>query len=655
MYFYRQLAKQFFQNLYIGFGPDEVRSQLATEKKEPNWDTLSEGVLANLSPEQRKLAWDIEEQIANLQKEYEVESAGEKINGAWARNIESSLTEEDMQDPDAQSLLERLEMYKRRLSEATGAKENVSLRLSALSNDLKNVSWVSSEVTGSIETEWEYEISPESLKKFRDYVSEKAREGGIPESVLLSVLSEKYDFTGITDSEAEKKLTEEYLSNVEWFDEEISELIADWKSRDIQTEWPEAFTQENVEKEIIFSAIHWSDTPVSQGIARIKERSPSLDDGTIAWKILEFLRNLFGIDMHKDGALSTLWGSEENLNRMLSRTGDMNELGSLSAFYESGERWPEAINGEDKDQKGNAMPSMGSYQMRAEPLGKFSEKMGIKGDHTKPFTWKEYTEFALNWQKKVQEVWKEAFQKAEHEFIKETHYDKTVSQLGLDISKSSMVVKNVIWSTSVQHWPGTSIIKEAIENVGLNPWKQASEASFIKEVYRLRSVAESRTVGRYKAELRLALGQLQIMWWTAIDKEVASIRSVPKRVTYKPNGKVKMTYCAETSRLNLEQFWKTAPKAGDATNLKKHYAKNWGLSETPQGNLFQYFSRSNKFPEHGHVATGFVKNGKAYILDPYLPANGKWQRVGTPIPLETYISFLKVSGRYSPWPNFKTV
>ena len=60
----------------------------------------------------------------------------------------------------------------------------------------------------------------------------------------------------------------------------------------------------------------------------------------------------------------------------------------------------------------------------------------------------------------------DAFQKAQHAFIKETHYDllcaKILSDDELDMNTRSRALQDVVWSTAVQHGGATSIVHRAI-------------------------------------------------------------------------------------------------------------------------------------------------------------------------------------------------
>jgi hypothetical protein len=117
-----------------------------------------------------------------------------------------------------------------------------------------------------------------------------------------------------------------------------------------------------------------------------------------------------------------------------------------------------------------------------------------------------------------------------------------------------------------------------------------------------------------------------------------SISSAPAE---KVNG---MTYCSRTAVINAEKFWIKAPR-WNAKDVENSYASKWLLTLNPPSDakVVEIFSASKKFPQYWHRAIWYNQNGQWYVLDPYLPATGKWQR--EPIPLQTYTSYLNARWR----------
>ncbi len=83
------------------------------------------------------------------------------------------------------------------------------------------------------------------------------------------------------------------------------------------------------------------------------------------------------------------------------------------------------------------------------------------------------------------------FAAAQKNFIAQTHFQPQVNKLqkvGININKYSNVLKDVIWSTAVQHGANTDVIASAIRKVGAN----APENQLIKAIYNERWGGGSR-------------------------------------------------------------------------------------------------------------------------------------------------------------------
>jgi murein DD-endopeptidase MepM/ murein hydrolase activator NlpD len=155
-------------------------------------------------------------------------------------------------------------------------------------------------------------------------------------------------------------------------------------------------------------------------------------------------------------------------------------LGELSAKYECGGRGPGTVSTGSGDPGG---VSYGSYQMAtktgtvarfvAQPGFPWSQDFQGLAPGTAPFTaaWKQ---IAANDTA--------AFQKAQHAFIKKSHYDLLVAKIlnddNLDINTRSGALQDVVWSTAVQHGGATSIVHRALANVQAKP----SDPGFDKEL-----------------------------------------------------------------------------------------------------------------------------------------------------------------------------
>ena len=138
-------------------------------------------------------------------------------------------------------------------------------------------------------------------------------------------------------------------------------------------------------------------------------------------------------------------------------------LGALSAKYETGGRGPGVVSTGAGDPGG---VSYGSYQM-ATKMGVVQRFVAQTG-----FPWaKDFqnltagtAQFTAVW-KRIAAEQTDDFQKAQHAFIKMTHYDplaaKVLADDKLDVNTRSGALRDVIWSTAVQHGPATSIVHRA--------------------------------------------------------------------------------------------------------------------------------------------------------------------------------------------------
>jgi hypothetical protein len=173
-------------------------------------------------------------------------------------------------------------------------------------------------------------------------------------------------------------------------------------------------------------------------------------------------------------------------------------LGELSAKYETGGRGPGTVSTGAGDPGG---VSYGSYQM-ASKMGVparfvsqagfpwLSDFQGLKAG-TAPFT--------ACW-KRIAAAETDAFQRAQHAFIKKSHYDQLAAKVlnddGLDVNTRCRALQDVIWSTAVQHGGATPIVHRALANVSLPKTDPGYDEQAIRCIYAER--------GRKKADGNLA-------------------------------------------------------------------------------------------------------------------------------------------------------
>ena len=130
------------------------------------------------------------------------------------------------------------------------------------------------------------------------------------------------------------------------------------------------------------------------------------------------------------------------------------QLGDSSAAFESGGRGASTISRGFGDLGGK---SYGTYQLASNTgtLQAFLDQSGYgeKLNGLRPGSW----EFDRQW-KRLADTDPE-FAKAQHDFVKRTHYDKAMGGLadaGIDLSKRGKAVQDAVWSTSVQFGAGSA-------------------------------------------------------------------------------------------------------------------------------------------------------------------------------------------------------
>jgi hypothetical protein len=169
-------------------------------------------------------------------------------------------------------------------------------------------------------------------------------------------------------------------------------------------------------------------------------------------------------------------------------------LGTLSAKYETGGRGPGTVSTGAGDRGG---VSYGSYQM--------ASKLGVPTRFVRQdgFPWLAdfqnctagTAEFTACW-KRIAKNETDAFQKAQHEFIKRTHYDLLVAKImsddGFDVNTRCRALQDVVWSTAVQHGGGTTIVHRAIAKCNVARTDPGFDEQLIRAIYAER--------GRTKAD-----------------------------------------------------------------------------------------------------------------------------------------------------------
>jgi len=161
------------------------------------------------------------------------------------------------------------------------------------------------------------------------------------------------------------------------------------------------------------------------------------------------------------------------------------ELGILSAKYETGGRGPGTVSSGAGDPGG---VSYGSYQMATKTgtAKRFVTQSSFPWlqdfQNLTPGT----SDFSACW-KKIATNQTDEFQKCQHEYIKKTHYDllvaKILSEDSVDINTRSNALQNVVWSTAVQHGPGTPIVHRACGTLSCKQTDPQYDEQLIRAIY----------------------------------------------------------------------------------------------------------------------------------------------------------------------------
>lgn len=179
--------------------------------------------------------------------------------------------------------------------------------------------------------------------------------------------------------------------------------------------------------------------------------------------------------------------------------------GSLSAQFESGSKGVSAIG---YDRVGGT--SYGKYQI-ASKTGTMDRFIKFLKDKAPEVADKLLNAGPANTGSKsgaMPDVWKKmaavdpsGFEKLQHDFIKDSHYTPAakmiLKQTGIDMNSLPGPIREVLWSTSVQHGPtgASKLISKAIDKLADSAQSKGFPTDLVKEIYGERQGQFSSSTG----------------------------------------------------------------------------------------------------------------------------------------------------------------
>lgn len=215
-------------------------------------------------------------------------------------------------------------------------------------------------------------------------------------------------------------------------------------------------------------------------------------------------------------ASSTAMGAEKGVGALVD---DM--LGQLSARFESGDKGVEAVG---YDRVGGT--SYGKYQIasRTGTMEQFLEFLDDKAPdlakrlrNAGPLDTGSTVGRAPDEWRSIAASQPERFERLQHEFIKNGHYsparEKILESTGVDLDQASAALKEVLWSTSVQHGPSgaAKIFSRAIDRFMGREHAEIMNTSFekgvIEDIYSIRERQFGSSTDRVRESVLSRLGQ----------------------------------------------------------------------------------------------------------------------------------------------------
>ncbi len=209
-------------------------------------------------------------------------------------------------------------------------------------------------------------------------------------------------------------------------------------------------------------------------------------------------------------------------------------FGALSAKFESGESGLDAI-GYDK----NGGTSYGLYQISSKS-GTMRQFINYLEDHAPDWaerlsssgpanTGGRRGRMAAEW-KEIAAEEPEIFEKLQHSFIQETHYDPAAEEIerrtGINIDKQPKALQEVLWSTSVQHGPkgAANLFCRAIDKGDYTEENLKPEA-LIESIYNMRGKQFGSSTSAVRASVRRRFSEEKEMAIAMLDDESAAVKA----------------------------------------------------------------------------------------------------------------------------------
>lgn len=550
---------------------DEVANQSLAEQKKAEAENIQ-----SLSPKEQEQLKELEE----LKDELNTIVISEDFVAKYSTNLENALLRDgDPKDKEYQSLQGKVARLKAEF-------ETYKWREEELSSKIREIQNAATEQISTLKNESEKTPEQRENEEIQNYIKERAEKLWVEEKFILTILGWK-DISYPTWTVEERK--EEINNCLDSIKGELVELkeITDPKKRALKIS--EIMAKTNPEDFV--------------------KRTKEVLTQTEPWSVIKLFNSLLKAFFWIDFLKNFTEGQDQAWNALQEYVAwkKSNELWSLSELFESAGKWPYALNFDD-----NWSASFWTYQLRADKLRDFAkenqidwyEKWKLSNDH----------EFTKNWKAKVESLWVDEFKKREHEFIKETHFDKQMSNITdkawIDASKFSMTMQNVIWSVAVQHWPDTSLIVDVLKKLWDNivPWKITDERKLVEALYTTRSAKYSSLASRYSKEKQVALSQLLVF-------------GLSEKGEKSDNW---TTLCSRTARKNLTKFWVENPawwsSAKNSFNRIPTENKKsiQSLMDDPKINVIDvYLDASEKNKEYWHRAVAVRESNGWKIFDPY--------------------------------------